>query len=208
MPEHVSLRSGDDPGRETETMKKMTGNDVRALREGLDMTTVQFGKLLGLGPSAVTRWESKKSKAVHMDPFAERVADIIVAQSRKLGKSKFGAIVNEALAHEHDLFALWQILTLAFGETVRIVKKVTSGGKAKRNAKPTKVRAGKRAKRDSRKAEARARSRRAAPRRRAARTKRAAKVAAPSKAKRAPRVRPAAEERVEATPGTNGVTPQ
>lgn len=164
----------------TTKTKKMTGNDVRALREGLEMSTAQFGKLLGLGPSAVTRWEAKKSKAVRMDPFAARVAEIIVGQSKKLGKSKFGEIVNKALEHEHDLFALWQILSMAFGESMKLVKKITGGGKkakAKRAAKKT-ARVAKR--------EVKARTRRTAPRaKRAARAKRTTKTTAPVKAKRA-----------------------
>jgi hypothetical protein len=195
------------------TTKKMTGNDVRALREGLGMTTAQFGKLLGLGPSAVTRWESKKSRAVHMDPFAGRVAEIIVSQSRKLGKTKFGEVVSQALEHEHDLFALWRVLSMAFGETVRVVKKITGGknGKAKRAAKKT----ARKSKRTAKKAVARASGRRDVkrPARRAKRVARKASAkATPAKAKRAPR--PRAESKItpspakdlaETKPGANGV---
>lgn len=180
----------------TTKMKRMTGNDVRGLREGLDMTTVEFGKLLGLGPSAVTRWESKKAKAVSMDPFAARVAEIIVGQSKKLGKTKFGAIVRDALAHEHDLFALWQILSLAFGEGARIAKKIV-GGSGKGKAKRAEKRQGRRAaKKDGVQAHGRRavsrhaskrRAKRAAPRRAARRVPRAK----PAKAKSAPRARPA-----------------
>lgn len=194
--------------------KAMTGNEVRALREGLDFTTVQFGKLLGLGPSAVTRWESKKSRAVHMDPFAAHVAEIIVSQSRRLGKGRFGEIVGRALEHEHDLFALWKILSLAFGETVKVAKKVTGGrnaGKAKRVAK----KAARTAKRDLK--TARRTTRKTVTTRRAKRvprTKRA--TTSPSKAKRAPTARArtrksAATSESKAAPspdlveGTNGI---
>lgn len=177
-----------------------TGNDVRALREGLDMSTVEFGKLLGLGPSAVTRWESKKSRAVHMDPFAARVFEIIIAQAKKLGKTKFGALVRDALSHEHDLYALWQVLSMAFGETVRVVKKITGGKKNKkptvrpgRQSRPSK-RARKASKRSARATERRIRRSRATrsrPARRAARAKRAAKAAVGSSGK-AKRARPPA----------------
>lgn len=190
--------------------KKMTGNDVRVLREGLGMTTVQFGKLLGLGPSAVTRWEAKKSKAVRMDPFAARVADIIVSQSKKLGKTKFGKIVSDALRHEHDLFALWQVLSMAFGEAVKVAKKITSGGKGgkvKRTAKKTARKATRTSKREIKAIERRVRAKavRRAKGSRAARAKRASAKAAPVKAKRAakaraPRVRPAARARATDVP--------
>ncbi len=121
--------------------KALTGHELKALRESMELSTGQFGQLFGLSTSAVNRWEQKKGKVIRMDPFASKVLDALLKGIKKLGKGKFGQLVSKALEHEHDLFPLWKVLGTIFGG-----KDGNILTREKRSAKSAKVKTAKPAK--------------------------------------------------------------
>lgn len=167
------------------TTKTMKGSDVRALRDGLGLSRTQFGQLFGLGMSAVQRWEIVGKKQIGADPFARRIFECLVRETKRIGRTRMAKTLSKALAHEHPLFALWTVLGLGF-----------AGGKTPRKAKG---RSGRRS--------VKATAKSAAPRRATKRAKRGVvktAKAAPTKAKATPRAKRAPKPKADAPAETAG----
>lgn len=55
----------------------LSAHEIRAIREGFDLTQAEFGRLLRLGPNTISRWEaSRNAQSAAMDLLLRMVRDV------------------------------------------------------------------------------------------------------------------------------------
>lgn len=55
----------------------MTGNQIRRLREELELSATEFASLMGVQQSSVYRWESSANKRAVVEGFARQIFKLI-----------------------------------------------------------------------------------------------------------------------------------
>ena len=96
----------------------MTGDEVKALRVALGLTSSEFASLLGTHLSSVYRWESFENQPASIDPLRRNVLVAlqhdIQAQVSANQAAELQAAVAKALLLGGGLFALYQLLKHIF----------------------------------------------------------------------------------------------
>ena len=99
---------------------QLPGQDVRAIREALGLTAIQFATVLGVHPSSVHRWESAAQRPVEIEGVAWNVLTALRQRvlAEKLSKQKAaeqGQRISNELAMSGALAALALLLLFAAG---------------------------------------------------------------------------------------------
>jgi transcriptional regulator with XRE-family HTH domain len=100
-------------------MPRVTGSEVRSLREAMGMTPVQFADLFGVSVSTTYRWEAtKRNQVPRVDPFQQRLFTLTeeLRKGPKAGRfEKAMARVRSALVTRGPLGGLYHLLDAAIG---------------------------------------------------------------------------------------------
>lgn len=92
----------------------MSATDVRKLRERLRMTQAQFGRVLGVHPLTVSRWERQE---VHPDGATAQLLRVLETRSRGRQPSEEERdMLLTALAAGATIAGLVALLAWLFGE--------------------------------------------------------------------------------------------
>lgn len=95
----------------------MTGQEVYAVRSGLDLSASQFAQLLGVHASTLYRWESAKGSC-RIGPLQLQIIAVVQVRLRELrasGRQTLSVRLQRALLVNGNLFALGTLLQEIYG---------------------------------------------------------------------------------------------
>lgn len=85
----------------------MTGNQIRILREELELSAAEFASLMGVQQSSVYRWESSGNKRAVVEGFARQVFQLIHDLTLKEKKTVVNKLRNGGwMAGLHSLLGV------------------------------------------------------------------------------------------------------
>ncbi len=97
----------------------MTGDEIRALREGLNVTPAWLARILAVHTSSVYRWEKAGNDRAKVDGLARSVLYLLADAHRTVGPEPIRGAVDLALARFGPLGAVAALLNVASDPTLR-----------------------------------------------------------------------------------------
>ena len=108
----------DDPTALVRPKEEMiTGNEIKEIREQLEMSRTLFAQLMGVHLSSVARWEKQVSAPVKVDPLHLRLLLVLQTEVAYREPVELANILVHALATGGTLYGLYELLRHVYEES-------------------------------------------------------------------------------------------